>query len=37
MVFYLVFSSVYLKKLITMLHSLPPLMAYTAKEGEPNY
>ena len=35
MVFYLVFSSVYWKKLITILHNLLPLMAYKAKEGEP--
>ena len=34
-VFYLVFSSVYWKKLITILHNLPLLMAYKAKEGEP--
>ena len=32
MVFYLVFSSVYWKKLITILHNLLPLMAY---KGEP--
>ena len=34
MVFYLVFSSVYWKKLITILQNLLPLMAYKAKEGE---
>ena len=34
MVFYLVFSSVYWKKLITILHNLLPLMAYKVKEGE---
>ena len=37
MVFYLVFSSVYWKKLITILHNLLPLMAYIAKEGEPQH
>ena len=35
MVFYLVFSSIYWKKLITILHNLLPLMAYIAKEEEP--
>ena len=35
MVFYLVFSSVYWKKLITILHNLLPLMAYEANVGEP--
>ena len=35
MVFYLVFSSVHWKKLITILHNLLPLMTYIAKEGEP--
>ena len=34
MVFYLVFSSVYWKQLITILHNLLPLMAYKANEGE---
>ena len=35
MLFYLVFSSVYWKKLITILHNLLPLMVFKAKEGEP--
>ena len=35
MVFYLVFSSVYWKKLITILHNLLPLMLFKAKKGEP--
>ena len=35
MVFYLMFSSVYWKKLITILHNQLPLVAYIAKEGEP--
>ena len=35
MVFYLVFSSAYWKKLITILHNLLLLMAHKAKEGEP--
>ena len=34
MVFYLVFFTVYWKKLTTMLGSLLLLMAYKAKEGE---
>ena len=35
MVFYLVFSTVYWKKLTTILRNLLPLMVYKAKEGEP--
>ena len=34
MVLYLVFSSVYWKKLITILYNLLLLMAYKEKEGE---
>ena len=34
MVFYLVFSTVYWKKLTTILRNLLLLMAYKAKEGE---
>ena len=35
MVFYLVFSRVYWKKLITILHNLLPLMLFKAKKGDP--
>ena len=35
MVFYLVFSSVHWKNLLTILHNQLPLVAYIAKEGEP--